>query len=81
MRDPVVSMSDTTRELVTTPVVSCVREDGIKNHRTRTWYCRVKETKPSETNVGKSERFDSTQEIGEPKPHGESVEGSESSEL
>ena len=70
LRDPVVSMSDTTRELVTTPVVSRVREDGIKNHRTRTWYCRVKETKPSETNVGKSERFDSTGKSVNPNPTG-----------
>ena len=58
------------KESVNTPVVFRVREDDIENHRTRTWYRRVKETKRRETNVGKSEQPDSTAEAGELIPKG-----------
>jgi hypothetical protein len=40
------------KESVNTPAVFCVREDGIKNHRTRARYCQAKETKCGEMNVG-----------------------------
>ena len=38
-------------------------------------------TKCGEMGRRKSERFDSTVEVGEPEPYGESVEGSESSDF
>ena len=46
------------------------------SHNTR--YRQAKETKCGETNCRKSERFDSTVEVGELHPYEESAEGSES---